>query len=51
MTDSLSPVLGGEGWGEGEINPADTKYLPLSLTLSPEYRGEGTRASHVFNAA
>jgi len=45
---SLSPVLGGEGGGEGlcyfksEISMSDFK-TPLTLTLSPLYRGEGIR--------
>ena len=34
---SLSPVLGGEGRGEGRV----FKKSPLTLTLSPEYKGEG----------
>ena len=39
---SLSPVLGGEGWGEGLSG--ELRYLqlpPLTPALSPEYRGEG----------
>src|SRR5687768_15977055 len=49
--DSLSPVLGGEGWGEGRpaalpgtIRAARRKRRPrppLTLALSPAYRGEG----------
>jgi len=35
----LSPVLRGEGRGEG-LNRY--RLGPLTLTLSPEYRGEGT---------
>ena len=38
---SLSPVRGGEGWGEGRA--MQLAEWPLTLTLSPEYRGEGTR--------
>src|SRR6185437_3202110 len=42
---SLSPVLGGEGWGEGPFLRAtqlDAFALsPLTPTLSPEYGGEG----------
>jgi hypothetical protein len=42
---SLAPVLRGEGWGEG-FKIRDRRFaldstLPLSLALSPEYRGEG----------
>src|SRR6185437_11801890 len=41
---SLSPVLRGEGWGEGPFSRgAHFPERPLTLTLSPEYRGEGTR--------
>src|SRR6185437_60235 len=39
---SLSPVLRGEGWGEGrfvELRPS--REWPLTPTLSPEYGGEG----------
>src|SRR6185437_2358912 len=43
---SLSPVLRGEGWGEGPgVKVALLPEWPLTLTLSPEYRGEGTRAT------
>ena len=38
---SLSPVLRGEGRGEGLLSSANCG--PLTLTLSPEYSGEGTR--------
>src|SRR5207247_4574736 len=45
-TLSLSPVLGGEGRGEGLFLRAE-KRPPLTLTLSPAYRGEGrTRFDH-----
>jgi hypothetical protein len=37
----LSPVPGGEGRGEGRFAPQSQRE-PLTLTLSPEYRGEGT---------
>jgi glycosyltransferase involved in cell wall biosynthesis len=41
--DSLSPVLRGEGWGEGRFADVRTPpEKPLTLPLSPEYRGEGT---------
>ena len=40
---SPSPVLRGEGWGEGRSRVAQLAERPLTLTLSPEYRGEGTR--------
>src|SRR3954467_5581402 len=36
----LSPVLGGEGRGEGPFS-GDQKEVPLPPTLSPGYRGEG----------
>jgi len=39
---SLSPVIRGEGRGEGFCSSA--LCGPLTLTLSPEYRGEGTGA-------
>src|SRR6185437_15311177 len=40
---SLSPVLRGEGWGEGTgVELRNSPECPLTLTLSPEYRGEGT---------
>src|SRR6185437_9603735 len=40
---SLSPVLRGEGWGEGPFSrAAQFAKSPLTLTLSPEYGGEGT---------
>jgi hypothetical protein len=43
---SLSPVLRGEGWGEGllrsEISNLQFQIaLPLSPALSPEHRREG----------
>src|SRR6266404_5485344 len=43
---SLSPVLRGEGGGEGsgaceKPQPAFARRLPLSPTLSAAYRGEG----------
>ena len=46
---SLAPVLGGEGWGEGpgeELSAsAPLARPPLTPALSPEYRGEGAKAS------
>src|SRR5206468_314306 len=43
----LSPVLGREGRGEGpnrQLRAAAVREgVPLTLTLPPEYRGEGTR--------
>ena len=39
----LSPVLRGEGRGEGPSSSRSEE--PLTLTLSPEYRGEGTDCS------
>ena len=49
MSCSLSPVLGGEGWGEGSFGEwRNFKIWPLTLTLSPEYRGEGTKASRSY---
>jgi tetratricopeptide (TPR) repeat protein len=42
---SLSPVPRGEGWGEGLFCRAtQPDERPLTLALSPEYRGEGTGA-------
>src|SRR4051812_25084538 len=46
---SLSPVLGGEGRGEGPVarvceQRRFANRSPLPLTLSPEHRGEGTRS-------
>ena len=41
ISGSLSPVLGGEGWGEGPFTRA-AQSAERPLTLSPEYRGEGT---------
>src|SRR6185437_8754843 len=46
-TCSLSPVLGGEGWGEGPgVKLRNPPELPLTLTPpnppSSAYRGEGT---------
>src|SRR6185437_12911932 len=45
MINSLSPVLRGEGWGEGPaFDSRDIQHLPnrpLTPTLSPEYGGEG----------
>ena len=44
-TSSLSPVLRGEGRGEGRIANGynfHSAITPLTLSLSPEYRGEGT---------
>src|SRR5437016_1562105 len=44
---SLSPVIRGEGWGEGmamregERRSLSYTYKPLSPALSPAYRGEG----------
>src|SRR6185437_6933196 len=44
LSGSLSPVLRGEGWGEGPFSRgAHFVERPLTLTLSPEYRGEGIR--------
>ena len=50
---SLSPVPGGEGWGEGalagNVRPPCTSPAaspPLTLTLSPGYGGEGINARH-----
>ena len=42
-----SPLYsGGEGWGEGRFSRAAQLYAPpLTLTLSPGYRGEGTGRS------
>src|SRR5580693_1008864 len=40
---SLSPVLRGEGWGEGPGVGLRNSPERLTLTLSSEYRGEGTR--------
>src|SRR6185437_10419285 len=43
---SLSPVLGGEGWGEGPFSRrTQLDKPPLTPALSPEYRGEGANAS------
>ena len=39
----LAPVLRGEGWGEGRFR---VHKIPLTLALSPTYRGEGTRENH-----
>jgi hypothetical protein len=52
VIDSLSPVLRGEGWGEGplqsEISNLKSRIAePLTPTLSPEYRGEGGRIDAV----
>ena len=41
---SLSPVLRGEGWGEG-FDSSEIRR-PLTLALCPEYRGEGTYSAH-----
>jgi hypothetical protein len=57
MTLLPLPALRGEGWGEGQplaptpdarkpMQPVaiiQSKWLPLTLTLSPQVRGEGTR--------
>jgi hypothetical protein len=51
MVYPLSPVIGGEGRGEGlgnlksEISKLrfHISKLPLTLTLSPDHRGEGMR--------
>ena len=43
--DSLSPVIRGEGWGEGPVayerRSTVVRRRPLSPALSPAYRGEG----------
>jgi len=44
QTCPLSPVLRGEGWGEGLLPERRVRVnlkRPLTPTLSPEYRGEG----------
>src|SRR6185437_6776255 len=52
LSGSLSPVLRGEGWGEGPFSRgAHFPERPLTLTLSPEYRGEGTRKQRVLAQA
>src|SRR6185437_11382149 len=39
---SLSPVLRGEGWGEGRfVALRPSREWPLTPTLSPEYGGDG----------
>jgi len=47
-SDPLSPVPGGEGWGEGpNVVRRDSRSFdvrPLTLPLSPEYGGEGNDA-------
>src|SRR6185437_7612635 len=44
---SLSPVLRGEGWGEGPFSrAAQLDQPPLTPTLSPEYGGEGACPCH-----
>src|SRR5438067_1113311 len=46
---SLSPVLGGEGWGEGAGRPGNKCYLrvapPLTPDSSPRVQGEGSEQS------
>ena len=40
-SSSLSPVFGGEGWGEGAESQRCSDQPPHPLPLSPEDRGEG----------
>jgi ATP-dependent helicase/nuclease subunit B len=55
---SLSPVLRGEGRGEGphlksqisNLKSETSKEAPLTPTLSPEYRGEGEAAAAIVRA-
>src|SRR6185437_4740166 len=50
-SDSLSPVLRGEGWGEGSFSRAARfPESPLTLTLTPEYGGEGMEEAAGFRA-
>src|SRR5690349_9692682 len=42
---SLSPVRGGEGWGEGPLLDARKSPHRPSPNLSPEYGGEGQEES------
>ena len=44
----------GEGWGEGHFVWIGSHFrgeLPLTLTLSPEYRGEGTRGRCILRSS
>jgi hypothetical protein len=48
---SLSSVLRGEGRGEGLPHNEPSTRMPLNLTLSPEYRGEGMKILLLGGAA